>query len=101
MDPLISAEQVSFDSWANLGAVGIMAGLLWWVITKGIPKLQSGFVAELKAQRETFRDELAKEREQSRDLATSGHNAVNNLSESVRDLSNEIKSLLREARPDK
>jgi len=101
------------ENWKELGALGALIVVVIWGITKGIPSIVARFDKQLSAQleafrvelrharessrdeiqhaRQIFREELQEERAQSRALVESGHQAVNNLAASFRDLSDELR----------
>ena len=89
------------EQWANLSASGAVILCLVWGITKGLPHLiqqfredsaqqRAEFKEELQEQRSSFQEELRSHRDQSRALAESGHQAVNNLAEAFNGLKTEL-----------
>ena len=88
--------------WMNGSAFAVLAALIYWAVTKGLPGLldshsdslaaaRTDYKEESAEQRVAFREEMALQREQSRELATSGQEAVKTLSTSIDRLRKELK----------
>ena len=77
--------------WAELGAVGCLIVTVLWLVTKGFPAIVDRFTIEAATQRQEFREELKEHRDQSRELAESGHAAVHRLADSFDELKDELK----------
>jgi uncharacterized membrane-anchored protein YhcB (DUF1043 family) len=78
-----------FGPWVHIvqgAATGVIAGLLWWVITKHIPKKDQDAQTQVKDLVERFDKISDKDRELSAALAREGTAAVKALSESFREL---------------
>tara|TARA_R110000824_G_scaffold15044_6_gene63620 strand:+ start:2976 stop:3338 length:363 start_codon:yes stop_codon:yes gene_type:complete len=102
----------SVINWQELTASAAVCGVFIWGITKGLPSLiktfaedsaetrgqftlalnvhRDDFTEALSSQRTEFRDDLAVTREQSRQLAQSGHDAVHRVADSVEQLTEKI-----------
>ena len=90
----------SLQGWAQLGATGVVCALLVWLVTVAGPKVMNSFSQAVKEQRDDFKQELKEHRQQSRQLAESGHDAVRGLTGSFERLSEQLKHLA-EGHPDK
>lgn len=97
---LAQAEMAGLFDWssfAQLGSVGVVSGLLIWIITKTIPGLRqeerealTAIVTRFDQQLREQRDDLKEARLQSRTLAEAGHAAVNNLASAFTSLKVEM-----------
>ena len=87
--------------WTNLTAVGALILVTVYLITKTLPAMNERFYCimqlytdsfreSLDKQREDFRTEMMIHRKQTSDLAREGHEAINDLSKNVRDLSDKL-----------
>jgi len=94
---------------SNISALGCLIALVLWFATTGLPGIMEkwekhsdstrddfkevvdAMMEESRAQRTDFRAEMKEQRKQAFELATSGHNAVNSLSEQILDLHKSVK----------
>lgn len=81
--------------WQNLSAVAAVVGMMVWGITKGVPNLIESFREEMATQRREFRDDLAAHRQQSAELAKSGHQAVERLAAAIENMADEVHDMKR------
>ena len=104
-----SSRADSIAGWSNLSALGCLISLVLWFATTGLPKIMDkwetqsqstradfkqivdSMMEESRAQRNDFRVEMKEHREQAFRLATSGHEAVNSLSEQIMHLHETVK----------
>ena len=91
-------------NWQELTATMAILGVFVWGITKGLPNLiakfaeeseqqRKAFTSALHDQRAEFRDDLRDTREQSRELATSGHAAVEHVTGAVKQVTQAVEQL--------
>lgn len=76
--------------WTNLTATAAIVGLFAWMVTTAIPRAIEKFQASLDKQRDDFREELARQRQESIALASEAHAVVRDLSSAVADLRHEV-----------
>lgn len=76
--------------WTNLTAVGTLIVVVIYLITKGLPSMLSKFSETLEKQRNDYRDEMRLHREESTLLIRDGHEAINNLSKNVQQLTEKL-----------
>ena len=73
MDLLAQGFSVTPESiapWASLSVSSIVSGLLWWIITKGIPEMRKNEQAVLKSIIDQFCEEREADRESRHDTNT-------------------------------
>ena len=66
-----------WKQWANLGVVGVVCGIVIYLITVAVPKAQQSFHDELRLEREAARTEQQKSREH-------GEMAIKEISTAIR-----------------
>lgn len=110
--------EVGMDQWTNLSALGALITIMVWGVTKVLPNMFQAYRDESQAQRRefleeqaasrqeyrediaamqnNFREELKAHRDQSKELAVSGHKAVDNLAGKVDTLTQEIRTRFEE-----
>ena len=99
---MLGLDMSDVSPLAELGAFAVLVGLVWWLVTKGMPAMLERFANEsaqqraefgelLENQRAEFREDLSAQREQSGQLARSGQASVDQLTEAVGELKDELK----------
>ena len=88
----------SFDSWIQLGAFGVLAVVLIWLITRGFPNMLQKFDSMLTAQREFFRSELAEQRACSRQQHSEHLQTIARIGDNLQTLKRESHCVIQETR---
>jgi hypothetical protein len=86
----------TFD-WSNITSNGALIITLIYGITKAIPGMIQSFRDEQAELRADHRIAMEKANERSERLAKSGHEVVNNLSESVGRVADEVQTLRQQS----
>lgn len=80
-------------NWTDLTSNGAVIAALLYGITKGIPNMIQAFRDEQSALRDDHREDMTAAHDRSARLASSGHDAVKQLSESVDQVSQNVVQL--------
>ena len=88
------ADSMTTTDATNLTALGILAVIVIWSVTKGIPMLRDFLVQ----QRNEFTDAIVRRDEQSERVSKAGHEAASAIADAMRQNTEATKDLVREVR---